>query len=116
MHFEGLIIGIFSFLVIGLFHPVVIKGEYYFSSKIWPVFLLAGMIFLVVSIRMENLLASSLFSVTSFTCFWSIGELKEQEERVKKGWFPKNPKRPDTSKEPQALPRTGKITAGDETD
>ncbi|MBQ5683504.1 MAG: DUF4491 family protein, partial [Peptococcaceae bacterium] len=25
--------------------------------------------------------------------FWSIGELKEQRERVEKGWFPKNPNR-----------------------
>ena len=26
-------------------------------------------------------------------CFWSIKEVFEQRERVRKGWFPKNPKR-----------------------
>jgi len=29
------------------------------------------------------------------SCLWSILELFEQEERVKKGWFPKNPKKKD---------------------
>jgi hypothetical protein len=31
--------------------------------------------------------------VFSFSCFWSILELFEQRERVRKGWFPKKPKR-----------------------
>ena len=29
IHWEGIIIGISTFLIIGLFHPVVIKAEYY---------------------------------------------------------------------------------------
>ncbi|MDR2683795.1 MAG: DUF4491 family protein, partial [Prevotellaceae bacterium] len=39
---SGLIIGICTFLIIGIFHPIVIKGEYHFSTKIWWIFLLAG--------------------------------------------------------------------------
>lgn len=31
----GLAIGLCTFLVIGIFHPFVIKGEYYFGVKIW---------------------------------------------------------------------------------
>ncbi|MFR2876643.1 DUF4491 family protein [Mediterraneibacter faecis] len=27
--------------------------------------------------------------VLGVSCFWSIKELKEQEKRVAKGWFPK---------------------------
>lgn len=34
----GLIIGAATFLIIGLFHPLVIKGEYYFGVKIWWMF------------------------------------------------------------------------------
>ncbi|MDE7418663.1 MAG: DUF4491 family protein [Muribaculaceae bacterium] len=34
-----------------------------------------------------------LLGVTAFSCFWSILEVKEQRERVRKGWFPANPKR-----------------------
>ena len=29
----GLVIGISTFLIIGLFHPIVIKGEYYLGKK-----------------------------------------------------------------------------------
>ena len=54
-HLAGLFIGICTFLIIGLFHPVVVKAEYYWGTKCWWIF--------------------------------------EQEDRVKKGWFPKNPKR-----------------------
>lgn len=95
MHITGVTVGLFSFAVIGIFHPIVIKGEYYFSSKIWPIFLLFGFLFLGCSVITESVLISSLFSILGFTCLWSIHELKEQTERVKKGWFPQNPKKKD---------------------
>ena len=41
MHFTGILIGLISFLSIGVFHPIVIKAEYHFSKSCWPVFLLA---------------------------------------------------------------------------
>ena len=41
----------------------------------------------------ENILIASLLGVFAFSSFWTIKEVFEQEERVKKGWFPKNPKR-----------------------
>jgi hypothetical protein len=31
--------------------------------------------------------------VFAFSSFWSIKEVREQHERVRKGWFPMNPKR-----------------------
>ena len=31
--------------------------------------------------------------VGAFSCFWGIREMKQQQERVHKGWFPRNPKR-----------------------
>lgn len=37
MNWQGIIIGGMAFLIIGIFHPIVIKGEYYFSKKIRPV-------------------------------------------------------------------------------
>lgn len=93
MNFQGVMIGVFSFLIIGIFHPIVIKGEYYFSKKIWPIFLLLGIIFIILSLNIKGQLLSALLGVTGFSCLWSIHELIEQEQRVKKGWFPKNPKR-----------------------
>lgn len=44
MNYDGIIIGLTSFLIIGLFHPIVIKAEYYIGKKIWPVFLILGII------------------------------------------------------------------------
>ena len=38
MYLHGVILGLVSFLTIGIFHPIVIKAEYHFSEKIWPVF------------------------------------------------------------------------------
>ena len=38
----GLIIGICTFLIIGLFHPVVVKAEYYWGTKCWWIFLVLG--------------------------------------------------------------------------
>lgn len=93
MYITGLLIGIFSFVIIGVFHPIVIRCEYHFTWKIWPVFLAAGLVCLLFSLFWADVLFSSLLSVLGFTCLWSIGELKEQKERVEKGWFPANPKR-----------------------
>ena len=91
MNFTGVIVGLATFLVIGLFHPIVIKAEYYLGTKCWWAFLVAGIVFCVLSILVENLVASTILGVTAFSSFWSILELKEQRERVRKGWFPKGP-------------------------
>lgn len=93
LNYKGLLIGIFTFLIIGLYHPLVIKGEYYFGRKIRWCFLVSGIIFLVCSVLIDDMLISSLFGVASFSSFWSIKEVDEQVERVRKGWFPENPKR-----------------------
>ena len=47
----------------------------------------------IASLYTENILIASLLGVFAFSSFWTIKEVFEQEERVKKGWFPKNPKR-----------------------
>ncbi len=95
MHFIGIIIAVAAFLCIGVFHPIVIKFEYYFSCKKWPVFLVAGILFVALSLFIENAIVSSILGVIGCSCFWSIRELFEQRERVRKGWFPENPNRKD---------------------
>ena len=93
MNWTGVIIGVISFVTIGVFHPIVIKGEYFFSAKIWPIFLVAGIGFCAISVFVDNVIGAATLAVVGFSCLWSIGELKEQEERVRNGWFPANPKR-----------------------
>ena len=93
MNFLGLIISVAAFLIIGIFHPIVIKCEYYWTDKVWPLFLIAGLLCVGASLMVESTIGSSLLGVLGCSFLWSIGELKEQTERVKKGWFPENPKR-----------------------
>lgn len=93
MNWEGILIGLCAFLAIGVFHPIVIQCEYHFTYRCWPAFLVAGFGFIALSIVMQNTVLSALFGVVAFSCFWSILELKQQAERVRKGWFPANPKR-----------------------
>ncbi len=92
-HLAGLAIGICTFLIIGLFHPIVIKVEYYTGTKYWWAFLLLGLVGGIMTIFISDIFLSSLLGVFSFSSFWTIKELFEQVDRVKKGWFPKNPKR-----------------------
>ena len=43
-HIDGIIIGICTFLIIGMFHPIVIKAEYYFGTRCWWWFLVLGIV------------------------------------------------------------------------
>jgi uncharacterized membrane protein len=97
MRIEGLIIDVIAFGIIGIFHPIVIKAEYYFTEKIWPLFLAAGVFALALSCFAGNAILSASCGVLGCTCLWSILELKHQTRRVEKGWFPKNPKRKQCS-------------------
>ena len=99
MNITGLLVGLGTFIIIGVFHPLVRKAEYYFSKKVWPVFLVVGIVFCAISLFVANTVVSPLLAVLGFASFWSIKELQEQEERVKKGWAPANPKRVAAEKE-----------------
>lgn len=88
----GLVIGGVTFLIIGLFHPLVTKGEYYFGVRCWWAFALMGVAAVAGSIAVRDVLWSTLLAVWGASSFWSIGELFEQRERVAKGWFPKRKK------------------------
>ena len=90
---QGIAIGACTFIIIGLFHPLVIKGEYYFGKKVNIAFLIAGTGCLAGAFLCEGLMAASLLAIVAFSCFWSILEVNHQVRRVQKGWFPMNPKR-----------------------
>jgi len=91
MNFQGITIGIIAFAIIGIFHPIVIKTEYYFGKKVWPVFLAVGVLLIGLSLFINSSIISAITGVIGFSSLWSIHEIIEQEERVKKGWFPNNP-------------------------
>ena len=96
MNFQGIIIGAIAFFIIGVFHPIVIKSEYYFGTKVWPVFLLTGISAATVSLFINNVIGAAVLGVFGFASMWGVRELFEQKERVSRGWFPKKPERGDS--------------------
>ncbi|AFS77455.1 putative membrane protein [Gottschalkia acidurici 9a] len=98
MNYLGILHGLVAFILIGVFHPIVIKAEYYLGRKSIVIFIIAGIFSLVASLNTESIISNS-FGIFAFCCFWSIKEVIEQEERVLAGRFPKNPKRDYKEKE-----------------
>ena len=92
-YFTGIIIAVSTFLIIGIFHPIVIKVEYYWGTRLWWIFLVLGIITILVALLIANVIVSSILGVIGASLLWSIGELFEQKKRVERGWFPMNPKR-----------------------
>jgi uncharacterized membrane protein len=90
---SGIIIGLFTFIIIGLFHPLVIKVYYYWGTKSWASFLILGIISIILSVSITNFIISTICSIIAFSSFWSILEIFHQGKRVQKGWFPANPNR-----------------------
>ena len=93
LYFEGALLGLCTFLIIGLFHPIVIKGEYYFGTRCWWVFLFSGILFLAGALLVSDLFWSAILGITGFSRLWTILEIVEQRGRVRKRKKKKNPKR-----------------------
>ena len=100
MNIHGLILGAGAFLCIGIFHPLVIKAEYWFGVRSWWAFLAVGLAAAIGSLFVENIYVSIFLGIFAFSALWGIGEVFKQRERVRKGWFPMNPKRKDDYQEP----------------
>ena len=56
MYFTGIIIALSTFLIIGIFHPIVVKTEYYFGTRFWFVFLILGIISIVGSLCVAHII------------------------------------------------------------
>jgi len=107
LYFTGIIIAVSTFLIIGIFHPIVIKTEYYWGIRPWWCFLMLGLICVAAALMISNVIVSSLLGVAGAAFLWAIGELFEQKERVKRGWFPMNPKRKDAYKTNEEQEKAG---------
>ena len=75
LHFTGIIIAVSTFLIIGLFHPIVIKTEYYTGTRYWWVFLVLGLATIAAAFLIEDILLSAIHGVLGASSLWSIGEL-----------------------------------------
>ena len=67
MNFEGIILGLAAFACIGLFHPIVIKAEYYFGTRCWWIFALIGTLAAVGSLFVDTTYLSAMLGVFAFS-------------------------------------------------
>ena len=81
---KNLLIGLLTFGIIGVFHPVVIQAEYHLGKNSWPIFALAGVLFCVIAFFTEGMWGI-VAAIVGFSSFRSILELVHQEKRVDKG-------------------------------
>jgi hypothetical protein len=82
MQYAGIIVGIYTFIMIGVLHFAVVKIERVIGSHIWPWFIVLGLVFGVASVMVSDVLASALLGVSGFLLEWSGPELRKQKERV----------------------------------
>ena len=54
MYFTGIIIAVCTFLTIGIWHPIVIKTEYYWGTRPWIVYLIIGLAAIIGALFIEN--------------------------------------------------------------
>ena len=54
MNCLGIIVGLATFIIIGIFHPLVIKAEYHLGKRCWWMFALAGVAFAVLSLFIKS--------------------------------------------------------------
>lgn len=91
-YYTGPLFGLFAFLIIGIFHPIVIKMEYHLGKKSWWILFFPGLIFITLSLFGNNTW-SIVLGVLGFSCLWSTHEIFKQHERVIQGRAKKNPNR-----------------------
>ncbi|WP_333861043.1 DUF4491 family protein [Clostridium sp.] len=88
-NYYGFIVGLFVLLLTGIGHIAVIKGEYHFGVRIWPVFLVISISSMIISALVKNNILSAFLGILGFIFLWGVLELFKQKKRVEKGWFPR---------------------------
>ena len=82
MQYAGLIIGVYTFVIIGILHVAVVRVERVIGAHIWPGFVVLGAVCGGASLMTVDVLASALLGVSGFLFAWSGPELRKQRERV----------------------------------
>ncbi len=93
MNFTGLILGVAMLAAIGFGFLWVVKLEYHIGAQVWPVVLAFGLALALATLWIKPFWASALVGILAGSIVWGATELPPQEERVRRGLFPANPKR-----------------------
>ena len=78
MFFTGIIIAVMALAIIGVFHPIVIKTEYYTGVRYWWVLMLLGLLCLAAALFVEDIIGSAALGLAGAAFRWSFLELIEQ--------------------------------------
>jgi predicted PurR-regulated permease PerM len=92
LNYQGVLIGLAAFFIIGLFHPLVIRLEYRYGKRYWWLLFVPALFFTVLSLFLTQYY-SIISGCLGFAFFWSTGEIFMQHERVLKGQARRNPDR-----------------------
>lgn len=93
MGWQGLVVGLVVFAMIGVCHPVVIWLEYHVGRKVWWVLLAVGVVLFVLSLFVRGVV-SVLLGGGGAAMFYSALEVCRQHERAALGHALRNPARP----------------------
>ena len=88
MNWFGFLVGIATFLIIGLGFVWVIRGERYFGYLWWPYTMGIGILSVIGSLFVSDNLGSVLLGAIGASLIWGSTELKEQAIRGELGWYP----------------------------
>lgn len=94
MNFTGILLGLFVALIIGGGFMWVIKLEYYVGAHVAKSVAAFGALVILASLFMPNFATSAIVGVLGGSLIWGATELPDQQERVERGMFPANPKKP----------------------
>lgn len=61
LNFMSVLLAVCTFLIIGLFHPLVIKTEYYFGTRPWWLWLVGGLASIVGALFISDNFLSTLW-------------------------------------------------------
>ena len=96
INLNGVFLGFFMLLVIGIGFLWVIKLEYYLGAGVWKIVLVIGLLICLASLFMPDFATSAILGIFGGSVVWGATELPGQEERVQRGLFPSNPNRRGT--------------------
>ena len=94
LSWAGVVLGIATVVTIGVGHVLVRKLNYHFGTRPAPLAFVIGLVFMALSFIATQDTVSGLLGILAITTCWDGYELIRQEERVRKGIAPANPKRP----------------------
>lgn len=76
MEYQGLVIGLLAFLMVRFFRYIVGKYEYIFSGRLWLCVLTIGIIAVISSFFINEIIISTLVAIFGCVCLWAIYEKK----------------------------------------